>query len=82
MLRSNQSGLYTDLWALGCIIYELEADLKMFHGKNNKTIFDRITDMDYQFPLEFDPFAKDLVQSLVNPNPRERIGLKNISAIK
>lgn len=23
MLRSNQSGLYSDLWALGCIIFEL-----------------------------------------------------------
>ena len=23
MLEFNQSGIYTDLWALGCIIYEM-----------------------------------------------------------
>jgi hypothetical protein len=23
MLNSNKSGLYTDLWAFGCIIYEM-----------------------------------------------------------
>jgi len=23
MIRENKSGLFTDLWALGCIIYEI-----------------------------------------------------------
>ena len=23
MLENNESGLFTDLWALGCIVYEL-----------------------------------------------------------
>ena len=36
MLESNQSGLYSDLWALGCIIYELSTGKKMFAGKNNQ----------------------------------------------
>ena len=35
MLKNNQSGLYSDLWALGCIIFELCAGgQKMFGGKN------------------------------------------------
>ena len=34
MLRDNQSGLYTDLWALGCVIYELvNHGRKMFSGR-------------------------------------------------
>lgn len=39
MLESNQSGLYSDLWALGCIIYELSTGKKMFAGKNNQAVF-------------------------------------------
>lgn len=34
MVLKSQSGLYTDLWALGCIIYELSFGKKMFGGKN------------------------------------------------
>jgi serine/threonine protein kinase len=35
MLEHNLAGLFTDLWALGCIMYELSSGKKMFHGKNN-----------------------------------------------
>lgn len=47
MIRENKSGLFTDLWALGCIIYEISCGKKMFNGKNNKEIFDKI--LDYEF---------------------------------
>lgn len=35
MLESNQSSFYTDLWALGCIIYEMCSGVKMWKAKNN-----------------------------------------------
>jgi serine/threonine protein kinase len=44
MLKNNNSGLYTDLWAFGCIIYELSCGKKMFRGKNTQEIFDNILD--------------------------------------
>jgi NIMA (never in mitosis gene a)-related kinase 2 len=35
MLKKNKSGLYSDLWALGCILYEICSGRKMFMGKIN-----------------------------------------------
>jgi serine/threonine protein kinase len=54
MIRENKSGLFTDLWALGCIIYEISCGQKMFNGKNNKEIFDKILDYEFQFPPTLD----------------------------
>ena len=42
MLENDVSGLFTDLWALGCIIYEMSCGKKMFRGKNNNEIFLKI----------------------------------------
>lgn len=61
MIRENKSGLFTDLWALGCIIYEISCGQKMFKGKNNKEIFDKILDYEYQFPPTMDFITQDLI---------------------
>ena len=42
MLRDNQSGLFTDLWALGCILYELCTGETMFSGKTLNAIYNKI----------------------------------------
>jgi serine/threonine protein kinase len=42
MLEDNMSGYFSDLWALGVIIYEMSTGKKMFRAKNNKEIFDKI----------------------------------------
>ena len=36
MLENNLSGLFSDLWALGCIIYELSSGYRMFQGARNQ----------------------------------------------
>ena len=39
MLETNESGPYTDLWSLGCIIYELFVGKSPFHAINNHFVF-------------------------------------------
>lgn len=50
MLESNNSGFFTDLWALGLIIYEMAVGKKMFKAKNNMEIFDKIIKHDVTYP--------------------------------
>ena len=54
MLETNQSGFFSDLWALGVIIYEMSCGYKMFTGKNNKEIFDKIIKQEVFFPYCID----------------------------
>jgi 3-phosphoinositide dependent protein kinase-1 len=82
MLESNQSGFYTDLWALGCIIYEMCTGLKLFQARNNKEIFDKIIKIDLEFPSYMDKNAIDLVKKLCKAEPHERIGYTNFKALK
>ena len=78
MLNNNQSGLYTDLWAFGTILFELSCGRKMFYGKNNMEVFNKITDREIHWPKEMDPDLKELIQKLTQQEPTKRIGLKNV----
>ena len=82
MLESNQSGLYSDLWALGCIIYELSSGLKMFKGNQNHEVFNKILSHNIDFGAIHDEDALDLIKRLCEVEPQDRIGLKNILQIK
>jgi serine/threonine protein kinase len=61
MLEHNQAGLFTDLWALGCIMYELSCGKKMFKGKNNQQVFTKILEYEVEFPKSMDKDLVDLI---------------------
>ena len=85
MLDRGQYGLYTDLWALGAILYEMGTGKKMFSGKNQQEIFDKILDFEpekYDFSYLKDKNLIDLIKKLTNKNPLLRIGIKKIHEIK
>ena len=77
MIESDISGFFSDLWALGCIIFEMVSGTKMFHGKNNQAIFQKILDYDVQFPPFIDPLVKDLIQKLTDMDPQTRLGMRS-----
>jgi serine/threonine protein kinase len=63
MLEFNLSGLYTDLWALGCIIYS------PFHAKSQYEVFKNILERRIVYPESMDPHAVDLIEGLLNYIP-------------
>lgn len=68
-----------DLWALGCIIYQMMAGLPPFRGSNEFLIFKEIIACNPEFPQGFDEQAEDLVRKLLRLHPAERLGAQDIS---
>lgn len=82
MLESNLSGFYTDLWALGTIIYEMATGVKMFKAKNNREIFDKILKHEIYYPEDMDKDCIDLIERLCVAEPIQRLGYKNFPALR
>lgn len=74
MMESNIGCFASDLWALGCIIYECLAGSSPFTGRNKFEIEDHILCGEFDFPKGFDKEAKDLIRKLLKVNPNERLG--------
>jgi len=64
----------SDLWALGCILYQMIAGRFAFHGLSEYLTWQKVKALDYTFPDGFDEQAKDLVQKLLVKSPTERLG--------
>lgn len=77
MLCDKNSSTSVDLWALGCIIYQMVSGLPPFRAVNEYLIFQKITKLEYEFPDGFSPLAEDLVRKLLVLEPSERLGSKD-----
>ncbi|XP_014290824.1 3-phosphoinositide-dependent protein kinase 1 isoform X2 [Halyomorpha halys] len=74
LLTDKVAHYASDLWALGCIIYQMISGLPPFRARHEYAIFQKILKLEYEFPEEFDPQAQDLVQKLLVLNCNERLG--------
>ena len=70
-----------DLWALGCIIFQMLAGRPPFKGENEYLTFQLVTSCDFEFPEHFDANAKDLVTKLLQSEPEDRLGRPQITLI-
>ncbi|XP_068100647.1 3-phosphoinositide-dependent protein kinase 1 isoform X2 [Hyperolius riggenbachi] len=78
LLTEKSACKSSDLWALGCIIYQLVAGLPPFRAGNEYLIFQKIIKLEYDFPEKFFPRAKDLVEKLLVQDPTKRLGCEEM----
>ncbi|XP_034414609.1 3-phosphoinositide-dependent protein kinase 1 [Cyclopterus lumpus] len=78
LLTEKSACKSSDLWALGCITYQLVAGLPPFRAGNEYLIFQKIIKLEYEFPEKFFPKAKDLVKQLLSLDPSKRIGCEEM----
>ena len=72
----------SDLWALGCIIYQMLTGQYPFHGDTQFLTFEQVKSGDVKFPSRFPYQAKDLIKRLLTLNPEERLGTSSYAELK
>lgn len=78
LLTDKNACKASDLWAFGCIIYQLLAGRPPFKAGNEYQTFQKIVGLDYSFPDSFPPLAKDLVERLLVLDPVTRLPMEHI----
>ncbi|TFL04866.1 kinase-like domain-containing protein, partial [Pterulicium gracile] len=74
LLEASETSKSSDLWALGCIVYQMIAGRFTFQGLSEYLTWQKIKQLEYSFPEGFDPVAQDLVQRLLVKDPSARLG--------
>eukprot|EP01156_Anaeramoeba_ignava_P014219 Anaeramoba_ignava/a608525_44.p1 GENE.a608525_44~~a608525_44.p1 ORF type:complete len:423 (-),score=155.50 a608525_44:155-1423(-) len=83
MLKNKEATQASDLWAFGCVIFQLFAGKPPFRASNDYQIFQKILKRDFKFPNGFPKLARDLVEKLLVLDPQKRLGSGgNYAAIK
>ncbi|KAF7280418.1 hypothetical protein GWI33_006071 [Rhynchophorus ferrugineus] len=74
MLQESKSSYSSDLWALGCIVYQMASGQMPFVGGSEYLIFQKILALEYNFPTCFDSKLKDFIEKLLVLDPEMRLG--------
>lgn len=74
LLSEKSASRSSDLWALGCIIYQMVSGLPPFRSRSEYIIFQKILKLEYEFPDGFAPLARSIVENLLVLDPSKRLG--------
>lgn len=74
VLTARTTSRASDLWALGCIVYQMVAGLPPFRSRSEYLIFQKVLTLNYEIPDGFCPLARSLVSQLLVVDPAQRLG--------
>ncbi|XP_053970665.1 3-phosphoinositide-dependent protein kinase 1 isoform X1 [Hylaeus volcanicus] len=77
LLTDKTASRASDLWALGCIVYQMVAGLPPFRSRSEYMIFQKILKLEYEIPDGFCELARSLVSQLLVLEPTERLGAQD-----
>ncbi|KAI9259248.1 kinase-like domain-containing protein [Helicostylum pulchrum] len=82
LLRSDRVSKEADMWAFGCVIYQMLSGKSPFKAPTDYLIFQKIKNLEYVMPDEFPSAAKDIIQKLLTSDPEQRFGSQTLGGIQ
>ncbi|KAG2735602.1 hypothetical protein G9P44_001816 [Scheffersomyces stipitis] len=78
LLESKYCGKPGDIWAFGCIIYQMIAGKPPFKATNEYLTFQKITKLQYAFSAGFPTIIRDLIKQILVLQPNKRANIAQI----
>ncbi|KAG7855929.1 hypothetical protein KL919_004322 [Ogataea angusta] len=78
LLNDKYCGKAADVWALGCIIYQMIAGKPPFKATNEYLTFQKVLKLQYAFSAGFPMVIRDLVKRILVLKPKDRITIQEI----
>ncbi|KAK0741062.1 kinase-like domain-containing protein [Schizothecium vesticola] len=78
LLTDKTAGKPSDIWAFGCIIFQLLVGRPPFKAGTEYLTFQKIVGLEYDFPAGFPPAARDLVERCLVLDPSRRLTVEHI----
>ncbi len=69
-------GYEVDLWAFGCVIYQMLEGKPPFKAGSEYLTFEKILGVEYRMSDHFPAAAQSLIQSLLVTDPHARLGMR------
>ena len=82
MLEKKGVGPETDIYGIGCVLYEMLIGEPPYFDEDIEKLFDNIKNAKIKFPSFVSKNSKNLINSLLERNVKKRIGVKNFTEIK
>lgn len=78
LLNDKCQGKPCDIWAYGCIIYQLLVGRPPFQASNDHLVFTKIVKLQFAYPPRFPAVLRDLIKHLLVLDPNRRWHISQI----
>jgi serine/threonine protein kinase len=82
LLNDRNTSEKSDIWALGVLLYQLCAGRHPFRGNSEYLTFQKILNLEYSIPINFNYNLVETLQSILILDPNQRISLQELKKSK
>lgn len=82
MLERKGVGISSDIYGIGCVLYEMVVGQPPYFNEDMNKLFDNIKSGKLRFPSSLSFEVKSLISKLLDRDINRRLGVKNIGDIK
>ncbi|KAI0630156.1 kinase-like domain-containing protein [Trametes polyzona] len=78
ILSGRAYSFATDLWSVGCVLVTCVSGQPAFNAPHPDKVYDNICNVQYTLPDSTSPHVRDLIASILQKNPHDRLSLHRI----